>query len=136
MVETLVVLGIATLLISTSGLSFKKTIAWQQEQAFWSNFDTEWKQYERFANLDGTITYITFNHKSGTVSFNPLKVFHKDAHSVKIPDSLQLYSDHEVKIGSDGYVKPQTISFHSDRDDSIYRLTIQLGWGVYHVKKE
>ncbi|AVL00219.1 prepilin-type N-terminal cleavage/methylation domain-containing protein [Pediococcus inopinatus] len=136
LIESLVVLTVVSLLLSAGTVSFKRVLAKQQEKEFWVTFDREWKKYEQFANLEGVVTYISFDKSRNKVSFRPLKTFDKKSCEVKLPVTLSLFSNREVKIGSDGYVKPQTIAFSSDLDKCTYRMTVQLGWGVYHVKKE
>ncbi|WP_412990048.1 competence type IV pilus minor pilin ComGD [Pediococcus siamensis] len=136
LLESLIVLAMVGLLLTSGNLVLKNALSYQREKEFWENFDTEWKKYEQFANFENTVTYISFNKTQEKISFNPLKASNKANYVLKLPPTLHLLSSQEVKIGNNGYVKPQSIGFHSDRDQHTYRITIQLGWGVYHVKKE
>ncbi|WP_062903778.1 competence type IV pilus minor pilin ComGD [Pediococcus damnosus] len=136
LIESLVVLTIVSLLFSTGNMAFKRVIEQQHEKEFWATFDREWKRYEQFANLEGVVTYISFDKAGNKVSFRPLKTFDKENYEVQLPKTLSLFSNQEIKIGSDGYVKPQTIAFNSKINKCTYRMTVQLGWGVYHIKRE
>lgn len=54
---------------------------------------------------------------------------------IKEPNSLSVVSYHDVKIGKDGYVKPQTIKWYSEKNKQMIYQKIQLGWGIYHLEK-
>ncbi|MDV7695155.1 hypothetical protein A7K95_10090 [Pediococcus parvulus] len=136
LVETLVVLTIVTILLSIGHFTLKRVMAQQQEKQFWAKFDDDWKKYEQFANFEGVVTYISFDKTRRKVKFTPLKAFEKENSEIELPKTLSLFTNQEVKIGSNGYVKPQTIGFQSEANKCTYRLRIQLGWGVYHVSKE
>ncbi|GAB5052738.1 competence type IV pilus minor pilin ComGD [Pediococcus ethanolidurans] len=136
LIETLVVLSIIAFIFTFGHLTFKTVIEQQEEKQFWAKFDDDWKRYEQFANSEGVVTYITFDKSKRKIRFNPLKTFNKENSEISLPKTLSLFSNQEVKIGSDGYVKPQTIAFQSEVNKCTYRLTIQLGWGVYHVNRE
>ncbi len=132
MLITLLIVSSILVLVMVGSQRFSRS-SLQTERAFWESFDGYWKQALYEAQYHGRSTDIsiekgvTDGFSNGTKKRNHWRYREEAIH----PDQSE-----KLSIRSDGTTSPRTVIFKSDIDQRIYRLVIQMGWGVYHVDRE
>lgn len=130
MLITLVIVSSILILIMVGSQRFSGP-SLQTERAFWGSFDGYWKQALYEAQYHGQKTVVTIKPGSPVI-FRTARV----NRVLAIPQSMHPKQSESILIRSNATVSPRTVSFTSDIDQRIYRLVIQMGWGVYHVDRE
>ncbi|MCH5462603.1 hypothetical protein HC026_04610 [Lactobacillus sp. LC28-10] len=134
MLITLVIISSLLILIMVGGQRFSRN-SLQTERAFWSSFDSYWKQALYEAQYHGQETQISIK-EGHPVVFRTSNDKQTDEKTLAVPKSLHPERSEKLLIRSDATISPQTVTFLSDIDHRKYRLVIQMGWGVYHVDRE
>lgn len=130
MLMTLVIVSSILILVMVGSQRFSRS-SLQTERAFWESFDGYWKQALYEAQYHGRSTDISIEKGSPLV----FRTAQKEK-SLALPRSIRPNQSEKLSIRSDGTTSPRTVIFKSDIDQRIYRLVIQMGWGVYHVDRE
>lgn len=130
MIMTLLIVSSILVLVMVGSQRLSQS-SLQTERAFWESFDSYWKQALYEAQYHGRSTDIRIKNGESIV----FRTAQKDK-SLTMPRSLHSDQSEKISIRSDGTTSPRTIIFKSDIDQRIYRLVIQMGWGVYHVDRE
>lgn len=129
MLVTLLIISGLLVLIMIGGQRMAQS-SLQTESAFWESFDSCWKQALSEAEYHGKSTIVTIEGDQ------PI-VFDTNARKkeLRLPPSLHPNENSKLEIRKNATISPQTVVFHSDVDHRVYRLVIQMGWGVYHVDR-
>ncbi|MTV83228.1 prepilin-type N-terminal cleavage/methylation domain-containing protein [Secundilactobacillus folii] len=130
MLITLVVISSLLLLVMLGSQRINQS-SLRTEQAFWTSFDGYWKQALSEAEYHNRSTMVK-------IKTDQPVVFKTNGHENKLNLPKSLHPDKNVllDIRANSSISPQTVTFHSDIDHRIYRLVIQMGWGVYHVDRQ
>lgn len=132
LVETLVVLIITTsVMFFTLEIvnSLKQQSHYYVERDFWQQFQRCWDDNLIYARKNKQDTFVeTVQNRVKFGSFRKMR-------SLTIPSSIIPPKRLDIHINSNGYVAPQTV-YWKLRSGGVYVQTIQLGWGIYHLKKE
>jgi competence protein ComGD len=132
LVENVMVMIITTIvLLFTLGIfnCIDKTRDSRLEKEFWQQFQRCWDDNLAYAKITKLDTFVvTIKNK---VKFGNFKT----SRSLNIPESISPPKRLDIHINSDGYVSPQTV-YWKLKSGGTYVQTIQLGWGIYHLKKE
>lgn len=130
--ETIIVLGIVTLVI---GITISLPIKSRQrmaEEHFWSSLRQEWRQAQVRALTKHQVTWISYNQNTNAIDFR--WVAGKDY--VSLPSTLKVKWFERFMITDTGYTRARTECFQSDIDQQLYLLKIQLAWGGYRIEKQ
>lgn len=137
LLETLIVLGLVSLIFGFGAIQLDQAHAASQERHFWQNLQQNWQASQvraRGINKGTEITYLPSQH---VIRFNwtdqHISPQHRD---VTIPQSIQVVSFAKLQMLSNGYVKARTQKFRSNLTNQNYDMKIQLAWGGFYVEIE
>ncbi|MBD5806441.1 type II secretion system protein [Limosilactobacillus walteri] len=130
--ETIIVLGIAALILTITIPPFTRSQQIMMEERFWRLFRREWRQAQLRAEIDQQLTIIRYNKVGGTIYFR----WSNGCNEVVIPATLRVVSFGEVVISPTGYTKARTQVFQSNINHHLFLMKIQLAWGGYRIEEK
>ncbi|GAK48012.1 hypothetical protein LOSG293_170140 [Secundilactobacillus oryzae JCM 18671] len=133
LIEMVVVLGLTCLLlgIGTFGARHIAQRTTKIEAAFFSELKENW-QVAQFKARQANEPLLIKMGKEQSVLFQC-----RDWHQrIKVPTTLALARNYELKMTTKGNVRPMTIIWYSDVGPAEYRQTVQMGWGIYRVDRK
>jgi prepilin-type N-terminal cleavage/methylation domain-containing protein len=133
--EMLIVLLITSITIMIGYAGFKNAQSANNEKTFFKRFDMNWKDMQRLTAYDGYKATVTFYKKGHEVIFLCYKSGSKVAKYLEMPDDLEPVTDRTINIGKNGLVKPISVVLASHGKNK-YKLSAQLGWGVYEITRK
>lgn len=137
LLETLIVLGMVSLMFGFGMMQIKQVNAASQERHFWQSLRQNWQasQVRARGNNKGTdINYLP-SRRVIRFSWTDQRIIprHND---VIIPQTIQIVSFAKLRMLPNGYVKARTQKFYSDLTNQNYDMKIQLAWGGFYVETE
>lgn len=130
--ETLIVLGLVTLLFCLITPNYFQSRQLIIENQFWHSLRQQWRTAQINAQLHHRSTIISYQSATRQLVFDS----YKSKEEISLPTTLSIETIETVVMHEDGYVKPQTIVFYSRAKHCHYLMKIQLAWGGYRVEKE
>lgn len=129
--ETVIVLGIVTVLVIFSVPGISQCRAYNEEQLFWSELRQNWRTAQLRARNERQVTQVEYEQSSNQIVF----VADQKRDAVQLPGTLKVIRFEPFQMHANGYVKPQTQEFKSSLTECRYLMRIQLAWGGYHVER-
>lgn len=112
----------------------KATTAYDEwkTRKFWNSLRQEWQLSQVRAQVQQVPTEIYYQSK------NRRLVFYSELqnHYVSLPDNIICYNVNEIKMHSNGYVKPTTWGFIDKQKKEEIKMKIQMGGGGYRLEKK
>lgn len=104
------------------------------EKNFWQEFDQSWMEAKSRANFDRKGTIITFEKKRKQINFVAVGTDKLCQRTIKLPHEWSMPNDDQFSMRYDGYMSPASCVLFGNKG-SKYNITVQLGWGEYHVQE-
>ncbi|MCH3922457.1 type II secretion system protein [Limosilactobacillus sp.] len=131
-IEMVVVLIMVTLLFTLMMPQLSPTRAQLAEQEFWHSMRQNWQRAQATAQIQHRETNIIYKRDNQQILF-----FTSGRTTiVDIPASMRVVKFGDVRMHSDGYVRPRTFVIDSPSRHRRYLMKIQLAWGGYHLEEE
>ncbi|WP_302116818.1 hypothetical protein [uncultured Limosilactobacillus sp.] len=129
--ESIIVLGVAALLVLITIPNFTKGQQIMAEARFWRLLRYEWRRAQLRAEVDHQYIVIRYNKVGATLYFRG----NDGIREIEIPQTLKVICFNEVTISPTGYTRARTQIFKSTVNDRLYRMKIQLAWGGYRLEE-
>lgn len=135
LLETLIVLLITSGTILTGYGGFKGAQSANNEKIFFRRFEMSWKDTQRLTAYDGYKATVTFQKNLHEVIFLCYRNGHKISKHLELPEGLEPVYDRTINIGKNGTVTPINVMLESNGKIK-YKLSAQMGWGVYEITEK
>ncbi|BAP86013.1 hypothetical protein LOOC260_115030 [Paucilactobacillus hokkaidonensis JCM 18461] len=135
LLETLIVLGLVSLMFGFGALKLQPVNAASQERHFWQGLQQNWQASQTRAQGDNKGTEINYMPTANQIRFKWRdKKYNTHYSDVVVPSTIQVVSFAPLKMLANGYVKAGTQKFHSTLTNKNYVMKIQLAWGGFYVE--
>lgn len=102
---------------------------------FLEDFEMSWKDTQRLTAYDGYKATVTFQKNLHEVIFLCYRNGHKISKHLELPEGLEPVYDRTINIGKNGTVTPINVMLESNGKIK-YKLSAQMGWGVYEITEK
>lgn len=130
--ETIIVLGIAALLLLITIPNFTKTRQKLAEEQFWRSLRQDWQWAQLQCESKHQYIVIRYDKSGERITFR-INDQTRESKVIPIPSTLNVDAFSELYMTPNGYTRPQTQTFRSLIDGHRYYMKIQLGWGGYRI---
>ncbi|WP_137597499.1 prepilin-type N-terminal cleavage/methylation domain-containing protein [Paucilactobacillus kaifaensis] len=137
LLETLIVLGLVSLMFGFGAVQLRQVAAASQERHFWQSLRQNWQASQVRARGNDKGTDINYLPSRRAIRFSWTDQHIIPRHNdVVIPKTIQVISFAKLKMLPNGYVKARTQKFRSNLTNQNYDMKIQLAWGGFYVEIE
>lgn len=134
LIETIVALSISVVVIEISFIVSPSVLHDQEIKNFSVEINQKFNILKEQALLNDDLLLVFFDREENEIIVKDIKTQRKYSY-LKIPSSLTLIRNTQVKIYSETGISPITISFKDLKTNQIYHLTLQMGWGALSFVK-
>ncbi|BDZ31209.1 type II secretion protein [Lactiplantibacillus brownii] len=135
LIETVITLGLLTSLLVVAVARFpQQTPQFNNETAFWDQFQTLWQERVFIASAKDYQQMVWFDRDA--VRFVPLSPEdHLKAVTLRLPKTLHKVSGTpSTKIMKNGHPKLAAVYYRSTLEPhNLTKLSVKMGWGAYSV---
>lgn len=136
LLETSIVLLITSSILIVGYVNIRTSRDNINEKVFLKRFDMNWKNMYRLTTYDGYKGSIDFDENTQEIIFLCQRYRKKWVKHLKVPPSLYT-RDKVFNIGRNGVTAPgKVIICDANQKKPKYDLTVQMGWGVYEIKRK